>query len=173
MGTTTTSTTTTTTSTSTTTTTTTYEESLFVACDDHTKVFLDGIQFTDSSMSKWDETSEISLPFNAKVIAISCINSKGHYGIKASTSYGIVTDATWRCSNVEEDNWMMTDFDDSTWEFAKTENLHVNGLSRPQLSENAQWIWSQSGHTKAYCRKIISQGSTFNPGTTRTTTTTT
>jgi len=133
-------------------------ESLFVACDDHAEVFLDGVQFTDPAMDHWDKTSEISLPFNTKTIAIFCRNSGGPYGIKASTDSGIVTDGTWRCNNIKEDNWMMTDFDDSTWKFAKTDNLYVyTALSRPQISTSAEWIWSQIGTDQAYCRKSISQ----------------
>jgi len=135
--------------------------SLFVACDNRAEVFLDGVQFTDPAMDQWDKTSEISLPSNTKTIAISCRNSEGHYGIKASTDSGIVTDGTWRCNNIKEDNWMMTDFDDSTWEFAKTDNLYVyTALSRPQISTSAKWIWSQIGTDQAYCRKSISQGVT-------------
>jgi len=125
-------------------------ENLLLACDDLTELFLDGVQFTDPAFGNWRNTANMSIPSNTNVIAISCENLWAKYGIKATTSSGIVTDATWRCSNVKEDNWMGTDFDDSTWEFAKTDNLDVD---RDENTFDGQWIWSQTGTDRAYCRK--------------------
>merc|ERR1719369_1615921 len=54
---------------------------------------------------------------------------------------------------------MRTDFDDSTWEFAKTDGLDVYPELRDENTFDGQWIWSQNGTDRAYCRKRISLGS--------------
>ena len=79
------------------------------------EVFLDGVKYTDAAMKNWEKTSEVSIPPHTEVIAISCKDTGGGEGIVASTTTGIVTDGSWKCSSVKEDNWMMSDFDDSAW----------------------------------------------------------
>jgi len=138
--------------------------SLFATCDDRMEVFFDGVKYTDAAMSKWDNTSEVSIPPHTEVIAISCRDT-GHWeGIVASTTTGIVTDGSWKCSSVKENNWMMSDFDDSAWNNADLSRgtngapkLH-KGSVRPNITKNAYWIWSTSyasPTTEAYCRKRI------------------
>ena len=79
------------------------------------EVFLDGVKYTDTAMTHYAKTSEVSIPPHNEVIAISCKDTGGNEGIVASTTTGIVTDGSWKCSSVKEDNWMMPDFDDSAW----------------------------------------------------------
>jgi len=140
--------------------------SLFATCDDRMEVFFDGVKYTDAAMSKWDNTSEVSIPPHTEVIAISCRDT-GHWeGIVASTTTGIVTDGSWKCSSVKENNWMMSDFDDSAWNNADLSRgtngapkLH-KGSVRPNITNNAYWIWSTSyasPTTEAYCRKRIAR----------------
>ena len=77
------------------------------------EVFLDGVKYTESAYHLG--TAEVGIPPHTGVIAISCRDTGGNEGIIASTSTGIVTDGSWKCSSVKEDNWMMPDFDDSAW----------------------------------------------------------
>ena len=66
-------------------------------------------------MKEWAKTSEVSIPPHTDVIAIYGKNWDGPEGIVASTTTGIVTDGSWKCSSVKEDYWEMSDFDDSAW----------------------------------------------------------
>jgi len=132
--------------------------SLFTTCDDVMELFLDGVNYTDAAMKDVRQTSEVSFPLDTGVIAISCKDTGGWEGILASTTTGIVTDGSWKCSSVKEDNWMMSDFDDSAWKNADTSrgtNV-AHGHPRPKIANNAYWIWATGYPTKtteAYCRK--------------------
>merc|ERR1712180_278767 len=139
-------------------------ESLFATCDDEMEVFLDGVKYTDATMKDYRQTSEVGIPPHTGVIAISCRDRHSNEGIIASTTTGIVTDGSWKCSSVKEDNWMMPDFDDSDWKSADTSRgtnvapkQYGWGL-RGNIDNNAHWIWATGYPTKttvAYCRKSL------------------
>ena len=79
-------------------------------------------------------------------------------GVLASTSTGMVTDETWKCSAVHEDGWNLLAFDDSAWLAASV--YGANGDSRLQfispISSGAKWIWAQGAAAgTVYCRKLI------------------
>jgi hypothetical protein len=53
----------------------------------------------------WRVTKTVSLAQEPSVLAVSCLDQGVVGGILLSTSTGLTTDATWRCSTAEEDNW--------------------------------------------------------------------
>merc|ERR1711962_1584226 len=136
-------------------------ESLFTTCDNEMEVFLDGVKYMDAEMKEWKNTSKVSIPPHTDVIAIYGKNTGGPEGIIASTSTGIVTDGSWKCSSVKEDNWMMPNFDDSAWNNADISrgtniapNMHKETFW-PNITNDAYWIWATGYPTEAYCRKSI------------------
>lgn len=82
-------------------------------------------------------------------------------GILASTSTGIVSDATWKCTSVLHDNWYSPDFDDSNWDpaYEIAENIDNGPFSvSAEIDPSAQWIWTprwQFGDRNVYCRRKI------------------
>jgi len=138
--------------------------SLFATCDNEMEVFLDGVKYTDPAMKNWAKTSTVSIPSDTDVIAIYGKNLGGPEGIIASTATGIVTDGSWKCSSVKEDNWMMPDFDDSKWKSADTSRgtnvapKQYNWGLRTNIDKNAHWIWATGYPTttkEVYCRKSL------------------
>jgi len=133
--------------------------SLFATCDNEMEVFLDGVKYTDAAMKDYQKTSKVSIPRNTHVIAIYGKDWGGAEGIIASTTTGIVTDGSWKCSSVKEDNWIMPDFDDSAWNNADTSRgVNTNKGYWQDISKNALWIWStgmSNPPDEAYCRKSL------------------
>jgi len=140
-------------------------ESLFVTCDNEMELFLDGVKYTDTAMTEFLKTSKVSIPPHTEVIAIYCKDLGRGEGVLGSTTTGIVTDGSWKCSSVKEDNWMMSDFDDSAWNNADNsrgvnKNNSYHKRDWPKIANNAYWIWATGYPTKtteAYCRKSIAR----------------
>ena len=102
------------------------------------------------------------------VIAVRGYNYNGPGGIVGSFSDGSVTDSSWKCTRSVDDDWYMTNFNDSSWPNAYITNLTTftwqkypfNGISK-----SAQWIWSGSftdEYVTVYCRKKIGTIMIFN-----------
>ena len=76
----------------------------------------------------------------------------------ASTSTGIVTDISWKCTTNLEDDWTRCFFDDSHWPNAAFVADHGDRpwVIRRNISTSADWIWAEgsSGGT-VYCRKKV------------------
>ena len=93
------------------------------------------------------------------VLAVFAIDGIGHDGgILASTSTGVVTDASWKCSGVEETEWHLPGFDDSAWGQASVIAPNDGSVwaSIEEISPDANWIWAQDTSTSlAYCRKTL------------------
>lgn len=121
--------------------------------DDHVQVFSNNeivLSHTDPAT-----TSSIILP-NSCVLAVRGENTAGGdaEGIIASTSTGIVTDGTWKCSSTEEAGWESFGFDDSGWPAARI--VAANSEAFPNIGANANFIWTQSlTEPVAYCRKVV------------------
>ena len=83
-------------------------------------IYLDGVNINDNAMMVADHASVISFPLNThSVIAIYTRNTGGPKGIMASTTTGLVSDGSWRCSDKWVAGWMNPDFDDTVWPWAK------------------------------------------------------
>ena len=109
----------------------------------------------------WLVADNVSLD-NACVLAVKAVDTGDVGGILASTSTGVVTDASWKCSSgggVEQTGWYLAGFDDAAWsqahEIAPNDGswwLHVV----PGINPAAQWIWSQNiSDDVIYCRKSL------------------
>ena len=78
----------------------------------------------------------------------------GIEGILASTSTGIVTDTSWKCTTTLEDDWTRCFFNDDHWPNARrVEGPSVHILD---ISSSASWIWAEgSNGGTVYCRKRV------------------
>ena len=84
---------------------------LNATCDDVMKVYFDGEeQLQTPAMRKHNEISQLSIPLGTSVVAIECQNLGGGYGILASTSTGLKTDTSWRCSSKMIEDWTKPSF---------------------------------------------------------------
>ena len=79
------------------------------------------------------------------------------YGILASTTSGVVTDESWKCTQMKEAGWTHCMFDDSHWP-----NAIITERKRDSkwgdfdgISPSAKWIWATGAgeFSKVYCRK--------------------
>ena len=78
----------------------------------------------------------------------------GFFGIIGSTSHGLVTDGTWKCSSDLHVGWNSPDFDDQEWPLAK---VIANHGDKPWktidgIAETAKWIWADNNKDVVYCR---------------------
>ena len=101
---------------------------------------------------------------DACVIAVKATDTDIRLGFIASTSSGVVTDDTWRCSDdVTGDSWRSYDFDDSDWQYA---NITGSNGDQPwgvisDVSRDANWIWGNASENGVlYCRKSLCLGKT-------------
>ena len=79
-------------------------------------------------------------------------------GILASTSTGVVTDDTWKCTANLEDGWSTCSFDDSHWlnanVYAANGGWPWGGIN--SIMDSAKWIWAEgSTDGTVYCRKRL------------------
>ena len=98
---------------------------------------------------------------DACVLAIKATNFVADAGILVSTSSGVVTDASWKCSSAaEQTGWQLPGFDDAAWSQA-TVVAPNDGSVWPSVAAGfnpaAQWIWTQdvSNDNVIYCRKTL------------------
>ena len=132
--------------------------------DDKMAVFVDGVRATPSNdnENEWTESSDYPLNACNSLIAITCQDVGGIGGILASTTSGMMTDNTWRCTDELETGWETVGFTESdAWGPAYAYDTN-DANTEPKttfisgISPSAEWIWygSYSG-TTIYCRKNI------------------
>ena len=131
---------------------------LAVTADNVIDVYHDGKVVLHND--NWRQTSHVDLE-NPCVLAFKASDSGHQEGILASTSTGVVTDETWRCSAALESDWHTLTFDDSAWYQARV--VGTNGVSPwgnfPDISVDAKWIWAQGSKAgTVYCRKRLCVG---------------
>ena len=73
----------------------------------------------------------------------------------ASSSNGIRTDESWRCTNVYHDGWFLPHYDDSLWPeaFVVDNNTHA-----AYIAPDAKWIGYVQISNKIYCRRNTTIG---------------
>jgi hypothetical protein len=123
------------------------------------EVYLDGVEVSNTNLpnsadpSKTDKVRAVSAP---SVIAVSASRQflAKSYGILASDSQGRVTDASWKCSSYEEDNWFDPSFDDSNWMSARVV-VQPLGYRPAEVDSKAVYIWSADTlkAVTVYCRR--------------------
>ena len=130
---------------------------LTIHADDVYHVFYDGDMVLSRMFS--DDTASVSLS-DVCVLTVKGENFEGGHGILASTSIGVVTDDTWKCSGgLEETGWHLPGFDDAAWSQAQVIAANDGSFWMgvvPEINPAAQWIWSQnSGDGVVFCRKRL------------------
>ena len=92
------------------------------------------------------------------MLAIQSDSDSHLVGILASTSTGVVTDDTWKCSRQYNTDWHLSSFNDAAWAPARV--LGANDGSYADavttISPDAKWIWFyNTAYTGVYCRKKL------------------
>ena len=124
-------------------------------------VYIEGVKQTNpSNCNDWKSTKLFPLPPGARQVAISCGDDGiSSAGVLASVGAVQITDAAWKCTSHYFYKWTSADFDDSSWPWATV--IGNNGMdpwvSRPDISANANWIWTfknvnPGADTLVYCR---------------------
>lgn len=139
--------------------------SLKVACDDATTVYVDGEK--KHSDEDWKTVASVDVPASAQVIAISCRDGGGGYGIVAdlTDSSGdsiMATDiSSWKCSDAEEEGWEKPNFDAGDWKAPKDmgDGNHLHRLDEIAEIESPDrkviWAAGTDGNKEVYCRKEL------------------
>ena len=105
--------------------------------------------------SDWKKPTTYLVPGNTRVLSVAGRNTAGgFFGIIGSTSHGLVTDGTWKCSSDLHVGWNSPDFDDQDWPLAKVVGINggfpwgkIHGIA-----EMAKWIWADNNKDVVYCR---------------------
>ena len=121
-------------------------------CDNEMEIFADGQSLGTDGY--WRKPTSYIVPGNTRVLSVEGKDTGWQFGIIGSTSHGLVTDGTWKCSSSFSSGWNSPDFDDQDWPFAKVIANHgaspwgkIRGIA-----ETAKWIWGQNFKRTVYCR---------------------
>ena len=123
-------------------------------CDNEMEIFADG-----QSLGKdinWRKPTTYNVPANTRVLSVAGKDKGSKFGIIGSTSHGLVTNETWKCSSYSDlpSEWNSPDFDDQDWPLAKV--IANNGASPwgkiLGIAETAKWIWANNNEDFVYCR---------------------
>ena len=144
-----------------------------VTCDNHLKVWVDGVHYPSVLDDSWPDVSTVTIPAGSEVIALSCRDYDGvARGILGSSNTGIVTNqVNWVCSRDEEVGWQTTSFDDSSWINPTSYSIYGSPLYNGAgpwgwvagVDGSAEWVWlgsstsSAGGAKKIWCRHHISK----------------
>jgi len=139
-----------------------------VTVDDILRLYIDGVEITDLPNSEFHDIPDVvNLPCTTRLIGIHGSNGPDGAvaGIVASTDDNyVLTNSSWKCSNVSYPGWAEVDFDDSAWESAlEFGNNGGNGwVHIPAISSDAEWIWLRQYYSdwelmdsNVYCRKRL------------------
>ena len=121
-------------------------------CDNEMKMFADGKSLGKDS--DWTKPTTYLVPANTRVLSVAGKDTGSQFGIIGSTSHGLVTDETWKCSSDPHSEWNSPDFDDQDWPLATVVANHgddpwgeIHGIA-----ERAKWIWANNKEDYVYCR---------------------
>ena len=96
------------------------------------------------------------------MIGVRCVNNGGPQGMLADIEpLGIVSDATWKCSNTPTLGWSAPSFVDSGWPQAVEQFQNGAGPWGSnligQINRSAMWIWAQDATATdvSYCRYTL------------------
>ena len=140
---------------------------LSATCDNIMAVYVDGVQATPNNAfeSDWSKSSDYPLHACNSLVAISCEDFGVKGGILASTTTGVKTDTTWRCTDQLEAGWETVGFTETAGVWGTPGTYGVNAASPSpwnvflaSINPSAEWIWygANAGAAKTvYCRKNI------------------
>ena len=122
-------------------------------CDNEMEIFADG-ENLGADITHWQKPTTYLVPANTRVLSVAGKDKGGDFGIIGSTSHGLVTNETWKCSSVLSSGWNSPDFDDQDWPLAKVIANHgdkpwktIDGIAK-----TAKWIWANNNEDSVYCR---------------------
>ena len=125
-------------------------------CDDKMEIFADGQSLgTDSN---WANPTTYHVSGNTRVLSVAGKNTGGiDFGILGSTSNGLVTNETWKCSSVLYPEWNSPNFDHQSWPLAEVIANHGDSPwgTRHGIPVTAKWIWGDTNSNTAYCRLTL------------------
>ena len=117
------------------------------------EIFADGQSLgTDSN---WKNPTTYLVPGNTRVLSVAGEDYGGYvYGILGSTSNGLLTNETWKCSSDLHPGWNFPYLDDRDWPLAKVVATNGNGpwYTIDGIAETAKWIWANEYKNIVYCR---------------------
>lgn len=139
---------------------------LSVCVDDFLRLYIDGIEITDlPNADIFNLPDVVDLPCTTRLIAIHGRNGDSVTDALIVASTGddyVLTNSTWKCSNVSQFGWEEVDFDDAAWvpaiEYGHNGNSNFPYL--PGVSTNAAFIWLRTNtapemDVDVYCRKRL------------------
>ena len=120
-------------------------------------MFADNTRIPHKNDQNWRKSSFYQVPGDTQVLCVIGTNVRdknNDHGILGSTSNGLLTNGTWKCSSVYYSGWNSPDFDDQEWPLAKVIANH--GVSPWEtidgIAETAKWIWADNYKDTVYCR---------------------
>ena len=128
------------------------EFSATFTCDNEMEIFADGKSLGKDS--EWTKPTTYLVPANTRVLSVAGKDTGSQFGIIGSTSHGLVTDETWKCSSDLHVGWNSPDFDDQDWPLAKVLANHGDKpwYTIDGIAETAKWIWANNDKDYVYCR---------------------
>ena len=120
-------------------------------------MFADNTRIQHKNDQEWKENSIYQVPGDTRVLSVIGRNvpsAKNLHGILGSTSNGLLTNETWKCSSHLYPRWNFPDFDDWGWPSAKVVANHGDHPwgTRHGIAETAKWIWADNYNDTVYCR---------------------
>ena len=104
--------------------------------------------------NNWQKAMKYVIPGNTRVISVAGIDKGYQFGILGSFSNGLVTNASWKCNDIEYPGWNSPDFDDSNWQVAVEVANHGDWpwYIIAGIASTAKWIWTVRQPDNVYCR---------------------
>ena len=107
--------------------------------------------------SNWRASFTYTIIGNPRVISVVGTDFGGGFGILGSTTNGLLTNESWKCTGVLYPGWNSPDFDDQNWPSARV--FGVNSADSPWrmmisgIEPTAKWIWAaDQDNGVVYCR---------------------
>ncbi|KAM7429728.1 hypothetical protein ABFA07_019447 [Porites harrisoni] len=125
-------------------------------CDNAMELFADDTSLGNDN-SNWRASFTYTITGNPRVISVVGADFGGGFGILGSTTNGLLTNESWKCTGVLYPGWNSPDFDDQNWPSARV--FGVNSADSPWgmmisgIEATAKWIWAaDQDNGVVYCR---------------------
>ena len=126
-------------------------------CDDSMELFADDTSLGNDNNDWHVSFTYGNVPGNTRVLSVIGTDVGGGFGILGSTTNGLLTNESWKCTGVLYPGWNSPDFDDQNWPSARV--FGVNSADSPWgkmisgIETTAKWIWAADHNNGVvYCR---------------------
>ena len=120
------------------------------------EMFADNTIIKHQNDNDWTIPSIYQIPGDTKVLSVIGTNVPygSPFGILGSTSNGLLTNETWKCSSDFYPGWTSPDFDDRDWPLSKVVANHGDHpwYTIDGIAKTAKWIWAKNYEHTVYCR---------------------